>query len=198
MKKELLVLVIVAFVSIGALLFLAHSENTTGAAVNSIKKIQLERIQEARLGFLVGKVARPCKNEITTIMDLIRINGDSRYYDSWGLRASEEYFTNEKDLFAHLVAVSNTGVLGITGPAAQYMSAANTCPVPVASQARQKVERISQIDMDLVRKTIDNSGCKDTTQATRLYSQAKKQFSDNNYTGMLETLQNAINAIPCK
>ena len=120
---------------------------------------------------------------------MIRTNTDERYFDYLGLRNRPLFFTNEKQLFAFLIEIL---YLSHVEPA-KYVSQAELpilltqsesiidtnkinkrfCTEDIANQASDMLAALSDWDMRVITKTIDQNSCQDKQEAYLSIDKAK-------------------------
>lgn len=140
MKALYAVLMITGIMSVFTLVNLEQGEST-GALVNGIGQIRLDRIIQAGQGF---PYSYACKEQLDSIDQLMRLNADSRHYTPYGIQDAETFFANERVLYGLLESVAGN----------------KACELSVRQRAGELLRNLTATDTRLVEWTIKHSECK--------------------------------------
>ncbi|MBS3148393.1 hypothetical protein J4219_05895 [Candidatus Woesearchaeota archaeon] len=193
MKKELLVFLLVSAVSIGAL-FSQIAHTNTGAVVNTMANIRLDRMTVARESFHAKGAGFDCKETLKHTVDLIRTGASERYYNYLGLTDSERFFLQEQELFDLLLGLAGNGSVSAPMPFPQTTA---QCPPEVAEQAWKKFVELADLDLRLAMLTIEYSACTDLRQALAYHEQAVVSYRSADYISYFANLTSSVESATC-
>lgn len=193
MKKELMVFLLVSAVSIAAL-FSQITHTNTGAVVNTMAGIRLDRMAVVRESFHAKGASFECKEALKKAVDLIRTGANERYYNYLGLTDSERFFLQEQELFDLLLGLSGNG--SVTAPS-PFPKTIPTCPPEIAEQAWKKFVQLADLDLRLAMMTIEYSACTDLRAAIAFHDQALVSYRNSDYVSFFANLTSSVESATC-
>jgi hypothetical protein len=189
MKKEVVMILLI----IGLPLFFIMNfgqQTTTGAAVNELAQLRIERIN-LYLNFETP-ANRAHKNFAYRIRQGLLANSNDRFYYPYGLGSGNDFLDNEGEIFYDL-GVLACEIQPELGP--EWSIGTVPCDTAQQSQARYIRQQLAMLDYKLIEITVQNSNCPANSQESMILAQ--QNLAMQNYDALLTNLRSAWSKTKC-
>jgi len=206
MKKE--IMMVLLLVLLPTLFIMNFGGNqSTGAVVNEIEKLRLERLKYMTFPTYGTGLSDQCKFTVKQIRDTLRKNTDQRFFDYLGLRTGQLFYKNEKELFSYFISLlylrqsapgQYVGIKDVLVTITQPITIVDTskiglnyCTEDIAMQAAEVLVALADWNMRIMQKTIDLNKCPDQQEALRTMDRAKGAYNAGDYDVFFIELETA-------